>query len=75
MSLLDDLKAAERASALTAGCPMCIYINEVEDPETKEVLTRSAAGTIGINVLVQVLKGSGIGNRTIKRHRDEEHTP
>jgi hypothetical protein len=75
MSLLEDLQKAEEISAKKAGCPLCILINQIDDEETKEALTRSAAGTIGVNVLTRILSGTGVGNRTIKRHRDEEHTP
>lgn len=75
MSMLDDLLEAERVSALTRGCSLCIYINSIEDPETKEALTRASAGTIGVSVLTRILKGTGVGNRTIQRHKDEEHTP
>lgn len=77
MSLLDELLTAEVTSAKKAGCPLCMYINGIDDEETKVALTRAAAGTIGLNVLTRILSNSntGIGNRTIKRHREEEHTP
>lgn len=76
MSLLEQITEAEKVSELTRGCPMCIYIREQEG-EIREALTRAAAGTIGITKLAEILRAhdTGIGNRTIARHREEEHTP
>lgn len=72
MSLLEDLKAALPGPS----CTLCAYIND-QDGELKEALTSAAAGTIGRDKLVAILKrnGTGIGRRTLERHRREGHQP
>jgi hypothetical protein len=77
MSLLDELRQAEHVSAKRRGCPLCIYINTIEDQATKQALIDAAAGTIGTTKLAMILAShnTGVGNRSIRRHRDEEHTP
>jgi len=80
MSLLEDLREAEGAltrAGLTDTCLLCEYIRATEDEETREALTACAAGTIGRDKLAAILKrqATGIGKRTIIRHREEGHTP
>lgn len=76
-SLLDDLAKARRETDINAGCPLCSYIRETEDEPTKRLLTEAAAGSIGRDKLVAILRAheTGMGRRTVERHRREEHTP
>jgi hypothetical protein len=73
--LLTDLEQGEREANIDGACPLCEYIASQDDPDTKAVLTRAAAGTIGRDKLAAILKahGTGIGQRTIRRHRSERH--
>ncbi len=75
MTLLDDIKAGEAVTAGERECPLCTYIEGVVDHATADALTRAAAGTMGIKRLAAVLAKheTGIGRRTITRHRDEGH--
>lgn len=78
MSLLEDLKAARVESNHGRVCPLCEYIATIDDDETREALIEaSAPGNIGRDKLVAVLakNKTGIGHRTIRRHRQEGHTP
>lgn len=73
MSLLDDLKGAMPGPP----CTLCAYIQSIEDEETKIALRDAAEGMIGRDTLAKILRahGTGIGSRTIVRHRQEGHTP
>ena len=73
--LLADLERGELEANIDGTCPLCAFIAKQEDSDTKEVLTRAAAGTIGRDKLAAILKahGTGIGQRTIRRHRSERH--
>lgn len=75
MSLLDDINEAEAETSIGKGCPLCEYIESIEEPETQEALRGAAAGTIGRDKLVAILAkhGTGIGRRTVERHRTEGH--
>ena len=77
MSLLDDLNQAESETTIGKTCSLCEYILGQEDEDTKAGLTRAAAGTIGRDKLIAILKNheTGIGHRTVTRHRTEGHTP
>lgn len=77
MSLLDDLKDAHSKSPLNRSCPLCELIQTTEDDETREFLLRAAAGSIGRDSLCAVLRKNktGIGHRTVERHRNERHEP
>lgn len=74
--LLADLVAAERAAQGSTPCTLCEYIN-TQTGVTRDALIAAAAGSIGERKLVSVLKKheTGIGRRTISRHREEEHKP
>lgn len=76
MGLLEDLDQAKLAAAHITPCPLCDYIND-QDVYTKAALKEAAGGTIGVNKLAAILRqyDTGIGRRTIERHRREEHTP
>lgn len=80
MSLLDDLTRAEHETK-TGGrwmsCSLCDLIRATEDEDTREALKAAAAGKIGIRKLYGVLhaNGTGVGQKTIVRHRREEHAP
>lgn len=73
--LLSDLLRGESESRRDRPCPMCDYIKR-QTGQTKEALERAAAGTIGINKLAAILRDrdTGIGRRTVQRHREEGHT-
>jgi len=75
MSLLDDLKAAQAETNGDKPCPLCLLIDSEQDEETKQWLTGAAAGNIGRDKLVAVLAKhqTGIGKRTVTRHRQEGH--
>ena len=77
MALLDDLNDALDERAKFDGCTLCILIRKQADGTTKQALTEAAAGTIGRDKLLAILRkhNTGIGNRTVERHRREEHTP
>lgn len=73
--LLIDLLTAERESAGELDCPLCVFINGLDDERTRAAMSAAAAGSIGLNKLAAVLKKheTGIGRRTIVRHRREDH--
>lgn len=75
MSLLDDINQAEAETSIGKGCPLCEYIASVPDAETQEALRGAAAGTIGRDKLIAILAKheTGIGRRTVERHRTERH--
>jgi hypothetical protein len=77
MSLLEDLREADRARNLqhTGLCPLCEYLKTIEDPETKQELIEAAAGKIGRDKLAAILRkyNTGVGQKTIRRHRTEGH--
>lgn len=77
MSLLEDLQRGEVESARALPCPLCEYIRATEDEVTREALASAAAGSIGIQKLTAILfkHGTGIGRRTVERHRNERHEP
>lgn len=72
MSLLKDLQAA----VAEPECPLCELING-SDPETKAALLAAAGGSMGVNKLAGILRvnDTGIGRRTVERHRREKHDP
>lgn len=76
MSLLEDLIAGKRKTDRIQDCSLCEYIAEVPDANTKQALSEAAAGKIGLNKLAEILRvhQTGVGRRTIERHRREEHT-
>jgi hypothetical protein len=84
-SLLDDLEAAITTTTLRdEGCVLCDAIGTLEEGPTRSALTAAAAGKLGVERLVLIMKRNGItapltgatiGRRTIERHRKEEHTP
>lgn len=79
MTLLTDLEAAEGNSRVGGPppiCPACQFLEEVDDPATKQALERALAGTIGIKTLVPIIQayGATFARRTIERHRREGHT-
>ncbi len=75
--LLADLQDAAHEREKRVGCPLCILIRDTADATTKQALTEAAAGTIGRDKLAKILRDNdtGVGGRTIDRHRREEHTP
>ena len=77
MTLLDDLNEASGVTSKVPRCPLCDFINAQEDPDTRAALVGAAAGTIGVQKLARIMRdhASGVGRRTIERHRTEEHTP
>lgn len=72
MSLLTDLIDAQAEPT----CPLCDLINS-HDGLTAEALADAAAGSMGVRKLAVILRrnDTGIGERVIKRHRLEGHTP
>lgn len=76
MSLLEDLERGAAETAKVLPCPLCEYIN-TQDGATREALVAASAGTIGVRKLTAILQQheTGVGQRTIVRHRREEHTP
>ena len=72
-----DLEDALRRSTKIRTCSLCDFIRSVEDETTRRALTSAAAGTLGRDSLVNLLRkhGTGLGNRTVERHRNEGHTP
>lgn len=84
MSLLEDLVVAQKKAAGERECPMCLAIEEVPAGVLRDMLADAAAGTIGYNTLVEVLRkneirdprnGQAIGRRTLEGHRNERHEP
>lgn len=77
MSLLDDLMQGRAETARALPCPLCEYIRAQEDEDTRRALEGAAAGTIGLKKLAAILRqhDTGIGRRTLERHRREEHKP
>lgn len=77
MTMLEDLADAKRRSTIDRTCPLCELIQTTEDDETREELKAAAAGKIGRDTLVALLQKweTGIGKRTVIRHREEEHKP
>ena len=73
MSLLTDLTDATRPKT----CPLCAYIHALPDGATRSALAKASAGTIGIQRLSKIMQKNqtGIGRRTIERHRSEGHQP
>jgi hypothetical protein len=71
MTLLDDLRGATEGPQ----CPLCVLIRDTEDEETREELSAAAAGTMGTRKLAEILRQhhTGIGRRTVIRHRNERH--
>lgn len=71
------LADAEREARHGKVCPLCEYIEKMPEGTVRETLTRAAAGTIGRDKLVAIMRAHGIpaGRRTLERHRREEHTP
>jgi hypothetical protein len=76
VSLLEDLRQAEVETARAQPCPLCEYIGTL-DGVVKSALRDAAAGTIGIKKLESIMQAheTGIGRRTIIRHRQETHQP
>lgn len=74
--LLADLETAELANYNVRDCPACTALAKIEDPQTKMVLTRAMAGTIGSGKLSVLLKQHGIivSDRQIRNHRSESET-
>ena len=77
MSLLDDLREGERETRGEGPCPACELVAATEDEETREYLIAAFAGSIGINKLAAIMQRNetGVGHRTITRHRKEGHNP
>jgi hypothetical protein len=77
MTLLDDIEQAEETTTIGKGCGLCEYILAQEDKETQARLRSAAGGTIGRDKMIAILKkhDTGIGRRTVERHREEGHTP
>lgn len=77
MSLLDDLNAEKSAAVKGPPCALCDLIRAEPDIHTRAALTDAAAGSLGVRALTRVLQKNqtGIGMRTVRRHRSEEHTP
>jgi hypothetical protein len=52
-------------------------VGATEDEETREYLIAAFAGSIGINKLAAIMQRNetGVGHRTITRHRKEGHNP
>lgn len=79
MTLYDDLQQAERETAgeRARTCPLCEYIQSLDPGPTQIALMSAAAGTIGIRKLEAIMQKheTGVGRRTITRHRKEGHTP
>lgn len=75
MSLLDDLRQAEAESKGDLPCPLCEYIEGTADDTTRSALRAAAAGTMGLRKLEAIMQKyeTGIGRRTIARHRTERH--
>lgn len=72
MSLLSDLDAAKAPPT----CPLCDLIKD-SDHYTAAALRDAAGGTMGVRKLSLILarNDTGIGRRTVERHRREAHTP
>jgi hypothetical protein len=77
MSLLEDIDQAVIETERKQDCPLCVYIRDQDDIYVKDALARAAAGRIGRDKLVAILQKleTGIGKRTVTRHRQEGHTP
>jgi len=79
MSLLDDLKTAkaETDGDVRRQCQLCLFVQAEQDDETKQWLASAAAGSIGRDKFVAILQkhNTGIGKRTVARHRQEGHQP
>jgi hypothetical protein len=75
MSLIEDLNKAEQENTVMRPCQMCAAIEGVSDDVTRVALTRAAAGTIGRDKLVRILRQNGLpaSRRAIERHRTEGH--
>ena len=75
-NLLQDLITEEFRSKDPHPCPLCDLIRN-SDIHTGARLRDAASGTLSERALVRVLtkNKTGIGRRTVARHRAEEHTP
>lgn len=77
MTLIDDIKSAERAAnvAQGIGCKACSAIESMDPGETREALIAALAGTIGSRTLASILRSHDIavGREAIDRHRKEGH--
>lgn len=76
MSLLEDLQRGEAEASGELPCTLCEYINTLSG-EPREALLAASGGTIGIRKLTAIMQrhDTGVGQRTIARHRSERHTP
>lgn len=75
MTLVEDLAQAEHENTQARDCLMCSTIEGLSDDVTRVALTRAAAGTIGRDKLVRILRQNGLpaSRRAIERHRTEGH--
>lgn len=75
MSLLTDLRDAEKAASGDRPCPLCEYIAGLAEGPTRDALVAASSGTIGIRKLEAIFQSHEIpvGRRTITRHRNERH--
>lgn len=75
MSLIEDLAKAEDENTVRRPCQMCSAIDAEPDDVTRVALIRAAAGSIGRDKLVLILRQHGltVGRRAIERHRTEGH--
>jgi hypothetical protein len=73
--LYAQLMKAETIAA--NACQACAAIEQIENPQVKEVLKRAAGGTIGRDKFILIMKSNGydVGRRHVMRHRKEAHKP
>ena len=77
MSLLTDIEDEERKAAIgQAGeCALCILIAEQTTEKAMNLMRDAASGKLSLRALTRVLakNNTGIGRRTVERHRREGH--
>jgi hypothetical protein len=76
MSMLEDIWDEERKERGERECPLCRLIKDTEEP-LKSTLHAAAAGTLSKEAFVRIMQKheTGVGRRTVERHRQEGHQP
>ena len=74
--LLSDLGQAERANMHAGNCQVCQALPEMSE-SARAGVERALAGTIGGRTLAVILTKNGypVGERAVRKHRREAHTP
>lgn len=75
-AMTQDIWDAERKERGARACPLCEYIAATEEP-LRSTLQAAAAGTLSSEAFVRIMQKheTGIGRRTLARHRQEGHQP